>query len=242
MDAQNYNDIYSFDDIIFKKFPSENYTSAKIDMGFKILVLSAGQGFWGDGKDSWEVQFWNEYKEPIPLNKVFNDDMKKLQGMDRLIRKYAKNIKDGSYILGYADKDHIMSIINAQKSNIILKKPKMIISLEEISKNLVDSAMKSGEERIRGLETSKELLEKADEDNISKNEKEIIEAILLKLITQERATNKEKTEKSKTVDVEDINIESIEDICALNTLLDDVFEVDDVSELNKLLDCELSKL
>ena len=143
-----------------------------------------------------------------------------------------------------------MSIINAKKPNIILKKPKMIFSLEEISKNLVDSAMKSGEERIRGLETSKELLEKADEDNISKNEKEIIGAILLKLIKQERATNKEKTEKSKTVDVEDINIESIEDIniesiediCALNTLLDDVFEVDDVSELNKLLDCEFSKL
>lgn len=243
MDAQNINEINTFEDIIFKPHSDrDNAVMSRVDVGDAILSVVGGESLYGDGETTFEVAFIEKGKDKLTtLDKVLKENTK---GLEEVFGKYSNEINRGDEVLAYANKKDVMSIINS-------KQLPMIITLEEISKNLVDSAMKSGEDRLNGLEKSKELLENADEDIISKNEKEIIEVILIDLIKQEKGikkqtkkvkTEKAKTTKAKSVDVEDINIESVEDICALNTLLDDVIEVDDVAELNELLDCELGKL
>ena len=108
--------------------------------------------------------------------------------------------------------------------------------LKDISDDLVKIAMMPKEYRVSGILNLKLLVDDLDEDNIPKEQVDLIKSIVNDLIDEV---------KNPQVDDEEIEDEEVDldaDICALNDLLDDAFDVDDVDELNDLLNCEVAKI
>ena len=129
------------------------------------------------------------------------------------------------------------TLINKVSSNTTNKKMKTDDSiLKDISDDLVKIAMMPKEYRVSGILNLKLLVDDLDEDNIPKEQVDLIKSIVNDLIDEV---------KNPQVDDEEIEDEEVDldaDICALNDLLDDAFDVDDVDELNDLLNCEVAKI
>ncbi len=108
--------------------------------------------------------------------------------------------------------------------------------LKDISDDLLKIAMMPKEYRVTGISNLKLLVDDLDEDNIPKEQVDLIKSIVNDLIDEVK--NPQVVEQ----EIEDEEIDLDVDICALNDLLDDAFDVDDVDELNELLNCEVAKI
>lgn len=116
--------------------------------------------------------------------------------------------------------------------------------LKDISDDLVKIAMMPKEYRVSGILNLKLLVDDLDEDNIPKEQVDLIKSIVNDLIDEVKNPQVEDEEIEVEVEVEDEDeeVDLDADICALNDLLDDAFDVDDVDELNDLLNCEVAKI
>jgi len=114
--------------------------------------------------------------------------------------------------------------------------------LKDISDDLVKIAMMPKEYRVSGILNLKLLVDDLDEDNIPKEQVDLIKSIVNDLIEEVKNPQVEDEEIEVEVEVEDEEVDLDADICALNDLLDDAFNVDDVDELNDLLNCEVAKI
>jgi len=112
--------------------------------------------------------------------------------------------------------------------------------LKDISDDLVKIAMMPKEYRVSGILNLKLLVDDLDEDNIPKEQVDLIKSIVNDLIDEVKNIKVEDEEIEVEVEDEEVNLDA--DICALNDLLDDAFDVDDVDELNDLLNCEVAKI
>eukprot|EP01052_Picozoa_sp_SAG31_P005024 SAG31_NODE_215_length_20054_cov_5.262440_13_plen_204_part_00 len=110
--------------------------------------------------------------------------------------------------------------------------------LKDISDDLVKIAMMPKEYRVSGILNLKLLVDDLDEDNIPKEQVDLIKSIVNDLIDEVKNPQVEDEE----IEDEDEEVDLDADICALNDLLDDAFDVDDVDELNDLLNCEVAKI
>ena len=108
--------------------------------------------------------------------------------------------------------------------------------LKDISDDLVKIAMMPKEYRVSGILNLKLLVDDLDEDNIPKEQVDLIKSIVNDLIDEVKNPQVQEEE------IEDEEVDLDADICALNDLLDDAFDVDDVDELNDLLNCEVAKI
>lgn len=114
--------------------------------------------------------------------------------------------------------------------------------LKDISDDLVKIAMMPKEYRVSGILNLKLLVDDLDEDNIPKEQVDLIKSIVNDLIDEVKNPQVEDEEIEVEVEEEDEEVDLDADICALNDLLDDAFDVDDVDELNDLLNCEVAKI
>lgn len=115
--------------------------------------------------------------------------------------------------------------------------------LKDISDDLVKIAMMPKEYRVSGILNLKLLVDDLDEDNIPKEQVDLIKSIVNDLIDEVKNPQVEDEEIEVEVEVEDEEVDLDADICALNDLLDDAFVgVDDIDELNDLLNCEVAKI
>ena len=131
--------------------------------------------------------------------------------------------------------------------------------LKDISDDLIKIAMMPKEYRVSGILNLKLLVDDLDEeyrvsgilnlkllvddlDNIPKEQVDLIKSIVNDLIDEVKNPQVEDEEIEVEVEVEDEEVDLDADICALNDLLDDAFDVDDVDELNDLLNCEVAKI
>ena len=112
--------------------------------------------------------------------------------------------------------------------------------LKDISDDLVKIAMMPKEDRVSGMLNLKLLVDDLDEDNIPKEQVDLIKSIVNDLIDEVK--NPQVEDEEIEVEVEDEEVDLDADICALNDLLDDAFNVDNIDELNDLLNCEVSKI
>ena len=114
--------------------------------------------------------------------------------------------------------------------------------LKDISDDLIKIAMMPKEYRVSGILNLKLLVDDLDEDNIPKEQVDLIKSIVNDLIDEVK--NPQVDEEIEVEDeVEDEEVDLDADICALNDLLDDAFVgVDDIDELNDLLNCEVAKI
>ena len=110
--------------------------------------------------------------------------------------------------------------------------------LKDISDDLVKIAMMPKEYRVSGILNLKLLVDDLDEDNIPKEQVDLIKSIVNDLIDEVKNPQVEDEE----IEIEDEEVDLDADICALNDLLDDAFDVEDVDELNDLLNCEVAKI
>ena len=110
--------------------------------------------------------------------------------------------------------------------------------LKDISDDLIKIAMMPKEYRVSGILNLKLLVDDLDEDNIPKEQVDLIKSIVNDLIDEVKNPQVEDEE----IEVEDEEVDLDAEICALNDLLDDAFDVDDVDELNDLLNCEVAKI
>jgi len=108
--------------------------------------------------------------------------------------------------------------------------------LKDISDDLIKIAMMPKEYRVSGILNLKLLVDDLDEDNIPKEQVDLIKSIVNDLIDE---VKNPKVDEEK---IEDEEVDLDAEICALNDLLDDAFDVDDVDELNDLLNCEVAKI
>ncbi len=108
--------------------------------------------------------------------------------------------------------------------------------LKDISDDLLKIAMMPKEYRVSGILNLKLLVDDLDEDNIPKEQVDLIKSIVNDLIDEVKNPQVDEQE------IEDEEVDLDADICALNDLLDDAFDVDDVDELNDLLNCEVAKI
>ena len=112
--------------------------------------------------------------------------------------------------------------------------------LKDISDDLVKIAMMPKEDRVSGMLNLKLLVDDLDEDNIPKEQVDLIKSIVNDLIDEVK--NPQVEDEEIEVEVEDEEVDLDADICALNDLLDDAFNVDNIDELNDLLNCEVAKI
>ena len=119
--------------------------------------------------------------------------------------------------------------------------------LKDISDDLVKIAMMPKEDRVSGMLNLKLLVDDLDEDNIPKEQVDLIKSIVNDLIDEVKNPQVEDEEievedEEIEVEVEDEEVDLDAEICALNDLLDDAFNVDNIDELNDLLNCEVAKI
>ena len=120
-------------------------------------------------------------------------------------------------------------------------------SIKEISDDLLKIAMMPKEYRVSSILNLKMLVDDLDEDDVPKEQVDLLKSIVDDLIDEVKYPTNQETNKEEEAEAvqeeaeakEQVDLES--DICALNDLLDDAFDVDNVDDLLGLLDCEIGE-
>ena len=245
MITKNFNEINNFDDIDFEPHTSDNSgVMTLITFDDFDLSIVGGDNFYGDGKSDFEIAFLDKSTKDIisgyDVLDMNNEDIVGV-GLERYLGKELK--KKG--IVPYVLKRQIMAIINSKKNQASLNNSNKKIKtddsiLNDISDDLVKIAMMPKEYRVSGILNLKLLVDDLDEDNIPKEQVDLIKSIVNDLIDEVKNIKVEDEEIEVEVQDEEVDLDA--DICALNDLLDDAFDVDNVDELNDLLNCEVAKI
>lgn len=242
MVTKNFNEINTFEDIDFDLHESDDSgVQSLITFDDFDLSIIGGDNFYGDGESHFEIAFLDKSTKDILLGydllDMKNEDIVRVE----LEKNWGKELKQKDAIVTYVGKPQIMAIINSKKKQSSLNKSNKKMKtddsiLKDISDDLVKIAMMPKEYRVSGILNLKLLVDDLDEDNIPKEQVDLIKSIVNDLIDEV------KNPKVDEQEIEDEEIDLDADICALNDLLDDAFDVDDVDELNDLLNCEVAKL
>lgn len=129
------------------------------------------------------------------------------------------------------------SLINKVSSNDTNKKRKTDFKLKDISDDLLKIAMMPKETRVVGVLNLKLLVDDLDEDDVPKEQIDLLKSIVDDLTDEIKYPTKGETNIEEEVINDDLEL----DLCALNDMLDNAFDVDNIDELNSLLDCEVQK-
>lgn len=117
-------------------------------------------------------------------------------------------------------------------------KPKSnAFKLKDISDDLLKIAMMPKEKRVVGVLNLKLLVDDLDEDDVPKEQIDLLKSIVDDLTDEIKYPTKGETNIEEEVINDDLEL----DLCALNDMLDNAFDVDSIDELNSLLDCEVQK-
>ena len=244
MITKNFNEINTFEDIDFDLHKSDDSgIESLITFNDFDLSLIGGDNFYGDGQSHFEIAFLDKSTKDIisgyDLLDMNNEDIVRVE----LEKNWGKELKKED-IVSYVGKPQIMAIINSKKKQASLNNSNKKIKtddsiLKDISDDLVKIAMMPKEYRVSGILNLKLLVDDLDEDNIPKEQVDLIKSIVNDLIDEVKNPQVEDEE----IEVEDEEVDLDADICALNDLLDDAFVgVDDIDELNDLLNCEVAKI
>lgn len=176
-------------------------------------------------------------------------------GLAKFPQEFQKKIGDSNLILFEATRikpiKYSTLIKNAPESltddnSTILSfssKQRASASIKEISDDLLKIAMMPKEYRVSSILNLKMLIDDLDEDDVPKEQVDLLKSIVDDLIDEVKyPTNQETKKEAESVQEEakeQVDLES--DICALNDLLDDAFDVDNVDDLLGLLDCEIGE-
>jgi len=135
------------------------------------------------------------------------------------------------------------SLINKVSSNDTNKKRKTDFKLKDISDDLLKIAMMPKETRVVGVLNLKLLVDDLDEDDVPKEQIDLLKSIVDDLTDEIKYPTKGETTNEKEIIAteQDLSGDSELDLCALNDMLDNAFDVDNIDELNSLLDCEVQK-
>lgn len=122
-------------------------------------------------------------------------------------------------------------------------------SIKEISDDLLKIAMMPKEYRVSSILNLKMLVDDLDEDDVPKEQVDLLKSIVDDLIDEVKYPTNQETKKEAEAVQEAVQVEAEakeqvdleSDICALNDLLDDAFDVDNVDDLLGLLDCEIGE-
>tara|TARA_B110000902_G_scaffold266676_1_gene355436 strand:- start:775 stop:2079 length:1305 start_codon:yes stop_codon:yes gene_type:complete len=201
-----------------------------------------------------KIQFLN--KNPFENFDEINSDIG--WGLAKFPQEFQKKIGDSNLILFEATRikpiKYSTLIKNAPESltddnSTILSfslKQRASASIKEISDDLLKIAMMPKEYRVSSILNLKMLVDDLDEDDVPKEQVDLLKSIVDDLIDEvkyptNQETNKEEAEavQEEAEAKEQVDLES--DICALNDLLDDAFDVDNVDDLLGLLDCEIGE-
>jgi len=244
MITKNFNEINTFEDIDFDLHKSDDSgIESLITFNDFDLSLIGGDNFYGDGQSHFEIAFLDKSTKDIisgyDLLDMNNEDIVRVE----LEKNWGKELKKED-IVSYVGKPQIMAIINSKKKQASLNNSNKKIKtddsiLKDISDDLVKIAMMPKEYRVSGILNLKLLVDDLDEDNIPKEQVDLIKSIVNDLIDEVKNPQVEDEE----IEIEDEEVDLDADICALNDLLDDAFVgVDDIDELNDLLNCEVAKI
>ena len=242
MITKNFNEINTFEDIDFDLHKSDDSgIESLITFNDFDLSLIGGDNFYGDGQSHFEIAFLDKSTKDIisgyDLLDMNNEDIVRVE----LEKNWGKELKKED-IVSYVGKPQIMAIINSKKKQASLNNSNKKIKtddsiLKDISDDLVKIAMMPKEYRVSGILNLKLLVDDLDEDNIPKEQVDLIKSIVNDLIDEVKNPQVQEEE------IEDEEVDLDADICALNDLLDDAFVgVDDIDELNDLLNCEVAKI
>lgn len=242
MITKNFNEINTFEDIDFEPHKSDDSgVQSLITFNDFDLSLIGGDNFYGDGQSHFEIAFLDKSTKDIisgyDLLDMNNEDIVRVE----LEKNWGKELKKED-IVSYVGKPQIMAIINSKKKQASLNNSNKKIKtddsiLKDISNDLIKIAMMPKEYRVSGILNLKLLVDDLDEDNIPKEQVDLIKSIVNDLIDEVKNPQVQEEE------IEDEEVDLDADICALNDLLDDAFVgVDDIDELNDLLNCEVAKI
>ena len=207
-----------------------------------------------------KIQFLN--KNPFENFDEINTDIG--WGLAKFPQEFQKKIGDSNLILFEATRikpiKYSTLIKNAPKISFKLLesqnplnltnknnniKIKASASIKEISDDLLKIAMMPKEYRVSSILNLKMLVDDLDEDDVPKEQVDLLKSIVDDLIDEAKYPTNEETKKEAEAVQEEaeakeqVDLES--DICALNDLLDDAFDVDNVDDLLGLLDCEIGE-
>lgn len=246
MITKNFNEINTFEDIDFEPHKSDDSgVQSLITFNDFDLSLIGGDNFDGDGQSHFEIAFLDKSTNEFGTKDIISGyDLLDMNNEDivrvELEKNWGKELKKED-IVSYVGKPQIMAIINSKKKQASLNNSNKKIKtddsiLKDISNDLIKIAMMPKEYRVSGILNLKLLVDDLDEDNIPKEQVDLIKSIVNDLIDEVKNPQVQEEE------IEDEEVDLDADICALNDLLDDAFDVDDVDELNDLLNCEVAKI
>ena len=204
-----------------------------------------------------KIQFLN--KNPFENFDEINTDIS--WGLARFPKEFQKKIGDSNLILFEATRikpiKYSTLIKNAPESltddnSTILSfslKQRASASIKEISDDLLKIAMMPKEYRVSSILNLKMLVDDLDEDDVPKEQVDLLKSIVDDLIDEVKYPTNQETKKEAEAVQEAVQVEAEakeqvdleSDICALNDLLDDAFDVDNVDDLLGLLDCEIGE-
>ena len=202
-----------------------------------------------------KIQFLN--KNPFENFDEINSDIG--WGLAKFPQEFQKKIGDINLVLFEATRikplKYSTLIKNAPESltddnSTILSfssKQRASASIKEISDDLLKIAMMPKEYRVSSILNLKMLVDDLDEDDVPKEQVDLLKSIVDDLLDEAKYPTNEETNKEEEAKAEAVQEEAEEqvdleaDICALNDLLDDAFDVDNVDDLLGLLDCEIGE-
>lgn len=240
-----FGDIDAFNDIKFEQLETNdirNNIQARIDFDGWFLYVIGSDKFMEYSFPSFDVSFIDtKAKERISPNAFldFNDE-----GIKKLREGWGVELVRGD-VLKNVSEESIMDIINSVKKNTSKTdvKQRASANIKEISDDLLKIAMMPKEYRVSSILNLKMLVDDLDEDDVPKEQVDLLKSIVDDLIDEVKyPTNQETKKEAESVQEEakeQVDLES--DICALNDLLDDAFDVDNVDDLLGLLDCEIGE-
>lgn len=202
-----------------------------------------------------KIQFLN--KNPFENFDEINSDIG--WGLAKFPQEFQKKIGDINLVLFEATRikplKYSTLIKNAPESftddnSTILSfssKQRATASIKEISDDLLKIAMMPKEYRVSSILNLKMLVDDLDEDDVPKEQVDLLKSIVDDLIDEVKYPTNQETNKEEEAEAvqeeaeaeEQVDLEA--DICALNDLLDDAFDVDNVDDLLGLLDCEIGE-
>jgi len=195
-----------------------------------------------------KIQFLN--KNPFENFDEINTDIG--WGLAKFPQEFQKKIGDSNLILFEATRikpiKYSTLIKNAPESltddnSTILSfslKQRASASIKEISDDLLKIAMMPKEYRVSSILNLKMLVDDLDEDDVPKEQVDLLKSIVDDLLDEAKYPTNEETNKEEE-EAEAKAVQEEADICALNDLLDDAFDVDNVDDLLGVLDCEIGE-
>jgi hypothetical protein len=243
--GQYFRNIDAFEEIEFSSLP--NYDNrginreSKIDFDGWYLYIIGSNEFLHSGFPSFDISFMDSKRKEVISPIVFLDFND--EGIQKLRDQFGGELVGGK-VLRNVSEETIMDIINS----IPNPKPKSnAFKLKDISDDLLKIAMMPKETRVVGVLNLKLLVDDLDEDDVPKEQIDLLKSIVDDLTDEIKYPTKGETTNEKEIIATEQDLSGVSeldlelDLCALNDMLDNAFDVDNIDELNSLLDCEVQK-